>query len=177
MATGVLQATGDAPRRCGNDHPSIAPYEMLRARDGDIMIAAANPSLWQRLCDAVDAPQLAHDSRFRTNTDRLANRAAMKAELEAAFQRFSMDELVNRLRAAAVPCGLVRTVAEALTDPQVEARELMVGFPDVAPGFKVPGSALKFSRMPAAPTRTPPRLGEHTKEVVESLGAHSSQGT
>lgn len=170
MATGVLQATGDVPRRCGNDHPSIAPYEMLRARDGDIMVAAANPSLWQRLCAAVDAPELAADPRFRSNTDRLAHRAAMKQALEAAFARFSLDDLITRLRNAAVPCGIVRSVAEALDDPQVEARQLMVGFEEVASGFRVPGSALRFSSIPAAPVRTPPRLGEHTREVLASLG-------
>lgn len=170
MATGVLQATARVPSRCGNDHPSIAPYEMLRARGADIMIAAANPSLWQRLCTSLDASHLAADPRFTTNTDRLHNRAAMKHELESALQRFTIDELIQRLQAAAVPCGLVRTVAEALTDPQVDARQLMIEFPDVAGGFKVPGSALKFSRIPPGPAHTPPRLGEHTREVLEGLG-------
>jgi formyl-CoA transferase len=170
MVTGVLQATGTVPRRCGNDHPSIAPYEMLRARDGDIMIAAANPSLWQRLCEAIDAPQLAADPRFHTNTERLKHRAEMKRELEGAFSRFGRDELVTRLRAAGVPCGMVRSVAEALDDPQVAARELMVPLEGVANGFRVPGSAVKFSRIPPAPVRTPPQLGEHTCEVLASLG-------
>lgn len=170
MATGVLQAAARVPRRCGNDHPSIAPYEMLRARDADIMIAAANPSLWQRLCAAVDATHLTADPRFMTNTDRLQHRGAMKHALEAAFQRFSVEELIQRLQAAAVPCGLVRTVAQALEDPQVDARQLMIEFPDVAGGFKAPGSALKFSRIPPAPSHTPPRLGEHTREVLAELG-------
>lgn len=170
MATGVLQATGSAPRRCGNDHPSIAPYEMLRARDAEIMVAAANPSLWQRLCKAVDAAHLVADPRFRTNTDRLQHRADMKRELEAAFQQFTVDELIARLQAAAVPCGLVRDVAHALEDPQIAARDLMMSFADVAGGFKVPGSALTFSNIPRAPSRTPPRLGEHTREVLRSIG-------
>jgi crotonobetainyl-CoA:carnitine CoA-transferase CaiB-like acyl-CoA transferase len=175
MATGVLQATARVPSRCGNDHPSIAPYEMLRARDADIMIAAANPSLWQRLCAAIDAPHLTADPRFRTNTNRLLNREAMKHALESAFARFSVGDLIDRLQAAAVPCGLVRTVAEALDDPQVDARQLMIEFPDVAGGFKAPGSALKFSRIPPAPSHTPPRLGEHTRVILEGLGLEASQ--
>jgi formyl-CoA transferase len=175
MATGVLQATGHTPTRCGNDHPSIAPYEMLRARDADIMIAVGNPSLWQRLCAAIDAAHLADDPRFKTNTDRLHHRQEMRRELEAAFARYPVAELVGRLQTAGVPCGLVRNVAEALADPQVAARQLLIEFEDVAGGFKAPGSALKFSRIPPAATARPPRLGEHTREVLDGLGLHANR--
>jgi formyl-CoA transferase len=170
MATGVLQATGQAPSRCGNDHPSIAPYEMLRARGADIMIAAANPSLWRRLCEAIEAPALTRDPRFETNTLRLQHRPAMKAALEAAFERYSVDDLIARLQAAGVPCGLVRNVADALDDPQVAARDLLMEFAGIGGGFKVPGSALKFSRIPPPPQAPPPRLGEHTHDVLDALG-------
>jgi formyl-CoA transferase len=82
MPVGILQATGAAPRRLGNDHAAIAPYETLRAADGMVMIAAANPRLWTQLCTALGLRHLEDDPRFRTNTDRVRNRMALKAELE-----------------------------------------------------------------------------------------------
>jgi crotonobetainyl-CoA:carnitine CoA-transferase CaiB-like acyl-CoA transferase len=170
LQVGVLQATGTVPHRQGNDHPAIAPYEVLRTRDAEIMVAAANPRLWRRLCEAVGVAELIDDPRYASNSARLENRASLKRDLEAAFARLPTDELLNRLRAAAVPCGAIRTIAEAIADPQVAARQSLVEFPDVAGGFKVPANAVRFSRIPAPETHRPPRLGEHTREVLETLG-------
>jgi crotonobetainyl-CoA:carnitine CoA-transferase CaiB-like acyl-CoA transferase len=155
----------------GNEHAAIAPYETLSARDGMLMVAAANPRLWSRLCGAIGAPQLVEDPRFRTNTDRVANRRALKDALERALSRFTVDELVERLGRAEVPCGRVRTIAEALADPQVEPREMLIGFDDPEIGaFRVPGNPIKLSEGGARPTRRPPRLGEHTHEILQELG-------
>jgi crotonobetainyl-CoA:carnitine CoA-transferase CaiB-like acyl-CoA transferase len=170
LQVGTLQATGTVPRRHGNDHPAIAPYEILRARDADIMVAAANPRLWRRLCEAVGAPELLEDPRYATNDGRLEHRASLKQALEAAFQRLPTGELLSRLRAAAVPCGPVRTIAEAIADPQVAARGSLVTFPDVAGGFSVPANAVRFTRIPPPETRRPPALGEHTQHVLDALG-------
>ena len=172
LQVGTLQATGIVPHRQGNDHPAIAPYEVLRTRDADIMVAAANPRLWRRLCEAVGVPELITDPRYATNGARLEHRASLKQALEAAFQNLPTVELLTRLRAAAVPCGLIRTIAEAIADPQIAARQSLVEFPDVAGGFKVPANAVRFSRIPAPDTRRPPKLGEHTQEVLEALGLH-----
>jgi crotonobetainyl-CoA:carnitine CoA-transferase CaiB-like acyl-CoA transferase len=171
MPAGVLQATGLSPRRMGNDHVAIAPYETLRAKDGMLMIAAANPRLWKQLCEAVGAEHLVGDPRFLSNTDRVRNRAALKIELERAFAAYTVDALVERLNRASVPCGRVRTVAEALEDPQVEPRQMLLGFndPQLA-GFRVLGNPIKLSSNGARPTRRPPRLGEHTREILEELG-------
>jgi len=171
MPAGILQATGRTPRRLGNDHSSIAPYEALRAQDGMVMIAAANPRLWKQLCVAVDVPELVDDPRFATNTDRVENRPALKAALERAFSTFTVDALVARLEQAQVPCGRVRTVAEALRDPQVEARQMLLDFDDpVMNGLRVIGNPIKLSEDGARPTRRPPRLGEHTQEILRELG-------
>ena len=170
LPIGVLQATGEVPHRLGNVHPSIAPYEVFRARDADIMVAVANPRLWRRLCEAVNVPELIDDPRYATNDARLEHRVSLKAALEVAFQQVPVAVLLAQLRAAAVPCGLVRTIAEAIDDPQVQARQSLVTFPDVAGGFKAPANALRFSRIPAPDTRRPPMLGEHTREVLEALG-------
>jgi formyl-CoA transferase len=172
MPVGILQATGKNPKRMGNDHAAIAPYETLNAKDGMLMIAAGNPRLWTRLCEAVGVGHLADDPRFRTNTDRVRNRPALKAELEAAFSTYSVDSLVDRLNEASVPCGRVRTVSQALEDPQIGPRQMMLGFDDEPElkGFRVLGNPIKLSASPARPTRRPPRLGEHTKEILAELG-------
>ena len=171
MPAGILQATGRTPRRLGNDHASIAPSETLRAKDGTLMIAAANPRLWRQLCSAVGVGHLVDDPRFTTNTDRVRNRAALKQELETAFASLTVDELVGHLDKAGVPCGRVRTVAEALEDPQVEARQMLLDFsePDMR-GLRVLGNPIKLSGDGAHITRRAPRLGEHTREILASLG-------
>jgi glutaryl-CoA transferase len=176
MPVGVLQATGNTPRRMGNDHMAIAPYETLRAKDGMLMIAAANPRLWRLLCEAVGAGHLVEDARFRTNTDRVRNRLELKAELERAFAAFTVDALVERLNEASVPCGRVRTVSQALRDPQIEPRQMLLAFddPELA-GFRVLGNPIKLSAAGAQSARRPPRLGEHTREILAELGYSERQ--
>jgi formyl-CoA transferase len=177
MPVGIFEATGAIPRRLGNDHSSIAPYESLRASDGTIMIAAANPRLWRQLCDAVGLTSLVADPRFTTNTDRVTNRPALKVELETAFAAFTVDQLVERLGAFGVPCGRVRTVPEALQDPQIEARQMLLdlGDPDMK-GVRVLGNPIKLSRDGARPTRRAPRLGEHTDEILAELSQRGQTG-
>lgn len=171
MPAGILQATGATPRRLGNDHPSIAPYEVLRAKDGILMVAAANPRLWKQLCAAIGMSHLVDDPRFLTNADRLRHREALKGELEGAFAVFTVEQLAARLEQAAVPCGRVRTVAEALDDPQVAARQMLLSFdePELE-GTQVVANPLKLSRTPASVRQRPPRLGEHTRTILEELG-------
>src|SRR5882672_8788642 len=105
----VLLATGVTPSRVGNDHLNIAPYQPLRAKDGLIIVAVANPALWIRFCDAMERPDWRDDPRFKTNTERVANRAALKAAIELVFEAFTVDELTKRFQAKNVPCGRVRS--------------------------------------------------------------------
>src|SRR4051812_16420786 len=123
----VLQATGVVPSRVGNDHLNIAPYQPLRASDGLIIVAVANPALWIRFCEAMERPAWRDDPRFKTNTDRVANRVALKEEIEQRFAGFTVAELTARCQAKNVPCGRVRTIGEALEHPQVEARDILLG--------------------------------------------------
>lgn len=170
MPLGILQATGKGPRRMGNDHAAIAPYETLRAKDGVVMIAAANGRLWKQLCAAVGRSDLLEDPRFKTNTDRVKNRPALKAEIEGAFAVYDVDTLTEVMEKAGVPCGRVRTVAEAMQDPQVEARQMLLPLNDKELGdFRVLGNPIKLSNHPQGAIRRPPKKGEHTAEILSEL--------
>jgi crotonobetainyl-CoA:carnitine CoA-transferase CaiB-like acyl-CoA transferase len=171
MPVGILQATGVAPTRAGNDHPSIAPYEAFQASDGMIMVAAANNRLWKQLCEATGLSALVDDPRFGANVARVGNRPALKRALEAAFGTLTVDVLIERLRQHGVPCGRVRTVAEALDDPQVAPRQMLIPFDDEElADFRVLGNPIKLSDSPADTSRRPPKLGEHTSAVLSELG-------
>ena len=166
-----LLATGADPLRVGNDHLSIAPYEPLRAKDGLLIVAVANPRLWVRFCDAIERPDLRADPRFATNTDRVAHRDELKHELETQLQRFTVDELTARLQAADVPCGRVRSMREAIEHPQVEARDLLLTQVHAALGrVQTLAPVVRLSRTPAAVRLPPPGLGEHTDELLAAVG-------
>lgn len=176
LPVGIHFATGQSPQRMGNDHPSIAPYETLRARNGFIIVAAGNPRLWTQLCIAIGAEHLVDDPRFESNTERLRHRTELKRELETRFQQFTLDELIKRLQAHNVPCGQVRSIADALADPQVAAREMVIAIehPDLGTINNL-GNPVKLSASPAEVRLPPPRLGEHTDEVLKDLGLPSKR--
>ena len=176
LPVGIHFATGQSPQRMGNDHPSIAPYETLRGRDGFIIVAAGNPRLWTQLCIAIGAEHLVDDRRFESNTERLRHRTELKRELETRFQQFTLDELIKRLQAHNVPCGQVRSIADALADPQVAAREMVIAIehPDLGT-IKNLGNPVKLSASPAEVRLPPPRLGEHTDEVLKDFGLPSKR--
>jgi crotonobetainyl-CoA:carnitine CoA-transferase CaiB-like acyl-CoA transferase len=171
LPLGILLATGSAPVRAGNDHPSIAPYETINTPEGQVIVAVGNPRLWKQFCTAVERDDLFGDPRFATNADRLANRSSLKTELEATFRQFSLQELIDRLEAHKVPCGRVRSIVEAIADPQVAARDMVVTLQDpvIGPVTNL-GTPIKLSRTPAQLASPPPRLGEHTEEVISELG-------
>jgi formyl-CoA transferase len=144
---------------------------VLRASDGSLMVAAANSRLWKQLCTAVGVPHLVDDPRFAANMDRVANRTALAAELERAFAIFTVDALIAKLGECGVPCGRVRTIEEALEDPQVGARQMLIPLEDAElNGFRVIGNPIKLSENPPRLYRRPPRLGEHTTEVLDEIG-------
>ena len=171
----VLIATGVTPSRVGNDHLNIAPYQPLRAKDGLIIVAVANPALWIRFCEAMERPEWRDDPRFKTNTDRVANRDALKAAIEIAFGRFTVEELTGRFEAKNVPCGRVRSIREALEHPQVAPRAILLAQAHAQIGtIETLAPVVRLSRTPAEVTLPPPALGEHTKEVLDGLPSRVS---
>jgi len=165
--------TGEPPRRYGNAHPTIVPYQTFDAADGPFALAVGNDAQWQRLCAAIGRPDLAEDPRFRTNPDRVANREALVALLAEHFRAAPAAEWIRRIAAADVPVGPVRTVPEVLESEQVKARGMIetVEHPTVGE-LRLVGIPFKFSATPASVRRPPPLLGEHTAEIEAELAAY-----
>jgi crotonobetainyl-CoA:carnitine CoA-transferase CaiB-like acyl-CoA transferase len=161
-------ATGEVPARAGNRHLTIAPYETFDATDGVLVLAVGNDSLWQRFCRAAGLDDLARDERFRTNAARVTNYAALQPLLARLFVTRKLDDWISLLRDAGVPCGGVRSVDEVLRDPQILAREMVavVDHPALGP-IRMLGLPVKLSETPGAVRTHPPRLGEHTRLVLQ----------
>jgi crotonobetainyl-CoA:carnitine CoA-transferase CaiB-like acyl-CoA transferase len=163
--------TGVAPRRRGNAHPNIVPYETFETADGEIAVAVGSERQWARLCTAIDRPALASDPRFATNGDRVTNRDELRALLAARLaERPSIDWLAA-LEAAEVPSGAILDVLQAFDTPAARARGMTVGLEHPALGpIRQVGVPFELSRTPASVRTPPPLLGEQTDEILAELG-------
>lgn len=143
-------ATGEVPGPLGTRHPSITPFEALRARDAHLVVAAGNDALFERLCLVLEREDLARDPRFSSNELRTRNQPALKAELETALARRDASAWLERLLAEGVPCGPLQDVAQVLGDPQVEARNMIVEArgDDAGPRLRMAGNPIKLSEVP-----------------------------
>ncbi|ANY20837.1 Succinyl-CoA:(R)-benzylsuccinate CoA-transferase subunit BbsF [Tsuneonella dongtanensis] len=161
---------GSEPRRLGNQHPNIVPYQVFACADGDILIATANDRQFGKLCRVLGLDALAGDERFAAMKDRGANRDALLAELEPVIGGWQSEALVTALNDAGVPSGRVNTVPEALAHPQVAARGL-VGSLERADGSEVGfvGFPALLSRTPATYRAAPPRAGENGDDVLHDV--------
>ena len=164
VAGGFL-VDGVAPQRHGNQHPNIVPYQVFQGVDQPFVVAAGNDSQFGRLCSIVGRPNLSRDHRFETNGMRVQNRAELIAELDSVFRLRPAAEWVSKLLEAAVPAGPILTVAEALQDSNTAARGLI----QESDGFRSLRHPVKFSATDPRVTSKPPRLGEHTSEVLTEL--------
>jgi crotonobetainyl-CoA:carnitine CoA-transferase CaiB-like acyl-CoA transferase len=175
VAQGAL-VTGQEPVRRGNVHPSIAPYQPLRVQDGWLAVAAANDGLFARLCRVLERSDLLDDPRFATNADRVAHRAELVDLLERTLVTRPAAEWLERLTAAGVPAGKIRGVGEALAAAAAagEPATVRVEHPAVGPLDLVRTAPRFTSADPAAPA-PPPRLGEHTREVLLEVGLDDAE--
>jgi crotonobetainyl-CoA:carnitine CoA-transferase CaiB-like acyl-CoA transferase len=134
--------SGDTPRRLGNAHPNIAPYQTFAVHDGWVIVAVGNDGQFSKLCQLLALPAVPDDPRFTTNRERVGNRAALEAVLAPALAQRGKDELLTALAAAGVPAGPINTVAEVFADPQVVARGMRLdldGLPGVASPIVIDG--------------------------------------
>jgi formyl-CoA transferase len=171
---GIYFATGEAPRRRGNAHPTIVPYETFEAADGWINLGVANDELWQRFCKAAERPDLGADPRYRKASDRVRNREELVPLVRALVKTRTRDDWMARLDKAAVPAGAIRTVGETCESNLLAARGMIAAMPHPTAGVvKAVKNAVHLSGTPLDEYAAPPQLGEHTHEVLTSLLGYS----
>lgn len=157
-------------RRLGNSHPNITPYEAFEARDRWFALAAANERQWAILCDVIGMPELRADPRFTDNRARVSNRKALRELLCQAFASQDAAHWLEKLQAAGLPCAPINSVPDVFAHPQVVARDLILETSHPSAGtVRLPGFPYKLSATPASVRLPPPRLGEHTQEVLGEL--------
>jgi formyl-CoA transferase/CoA:oxalate CoA-transferase len=164
-------ATGVTPKRQGNRHATIAPYETFTTSDGEIVIAVGNDQIWRRFCPAIGLPELAADPRFATNKDRMANYDAMRPPIDRVFRTRSCAEWIRILNDAGVANGEVRDIGQMLNDPQLAARRMIETLMHPTVGAtRVIGAPIKLSETSASLRTPPPVLGQHTDAVLAEIG-------
>lgn len=146
--------SGKVPHRVGNAHPNISPYDSYETQTGPIFLAVGNDRQFRKMLDILGKPELADDTRFGSNADRVINRVDLKVELEALLADWECGELENTLIHGGVPCGAVRTVDKVLAEPHTKHRNMLVEIDD----YKGIGSPIKMSRSTATYRLKPPAL-------------------
>lgn len=158
---------GTVPQRQGNRHVDISPYETFPCSDGDLIITVANDAQFQRLCDAIDRPDLAEDPRFKTNDNRKRHKVALREVLIECLAPRTREHWYEALRDVGVPSGSVRNVSEAIGVAAQSGRDMVVETQHPSAGaVKLIGSPLKLHGTPVVSPKPPPRLGEHTDEIL-----------
>jgi crotonobetainyl-CoA:carnitine CoA-transferase CaiB-like acyl-CoA transferase len=167
--------SGEIPKRYGNAHANIVPYEVFPAADGHLILAVGNDSQFLSFCRVAGRPELAEDPRFSTNPERVRNRAILIPIVQEIVRQRRKGEWIEALEAAGVPCGPINNMQEVFENPQVQHRRMRVDIPHPA-GVPCPTVAnpIRFSETPVTYEVPPPLLGEHTREIlggVLGLGA------
>jgi crotonobetainyl-CoA:carnitine CoA-transferase CaiB-like acyl-CoA transferase len=169
-------ATGDTPARTGNDHAIVSPYGMFRTADGEVALAPSQEQSYQRLVDALAAPEWRADPRFTSNALRVANRTAMNAVIEARLAANTTEYWIEKLNAAGVPCGRVLSLAEAFVDPQIVAQEMVLTQEHPGHGLvRVLGFPIKFAEAPCQLRRPAPEVGADTDAILREFGYSDSE--
>lgn len=162
--------TGVPPRRLGNAHPNIVPYQDFPTADGDFILTVGNDGQFRKFCEVAGHPEWADDPRFASNKARVANRAELIPLIRQATVFKTTAEWVAALEAVGVPCGPINDLAAVFEDPQVLARGLKVELPHALAGAVAQvASPLRLSDTPVEYRMAPPRLGEHTASVLERV--------
>ncbi len=162
--------SGSVPTPLGNRHPSISPFSSFTAKDGHIIVGAGNDRLWTKLCNILGKPELLTDPRFNTNGNRTAHVKELTAILNEVFSTKTIEQWMEVLEAAELPCAPINTVDKIVNDPQIKARNMIVELEHpVAGHLKMAGVPVKMSVTPGAVERPAPLLGQHTAELLKEI--------
>jgi crotonobetainyl-CoA:carnitine CoA-transferase CaiB-like acyl-CoA transferase len=168
---GRYLASGLVPQRIGSAHPLIVPYQAFGASDGFINIAAGNDNLWMKFCEVAGLLDIAEDPKFATNAKRVENREEVVEIISRVIATKTMQEWLDLLNDAGVPCGPINTIDQIFADPQVLARDMLVDVDHPKCGkIKLTGCPIKLSETPAEVSAAPPILGQHNEEILRELG-------
>jgi glutaryl-CoA transferase len=165
--------SGELPKRIGNTHPNLVPYQVFPVADGRIIIATGNDGQFVKLCGILGAPDMAQNPDYKDNTGRLAHRGVLVGKLSALTGRLKRDELLDKLESAGIPAGPINDLEQVFADPQVIHRGMRLELKsDAAAGGKIPGlrSPVMLDGATMASERPAPRLGEHTAEILREIG-------
>jgi formyl-CoA transferase/CoA:oxalate CoA-transferase len=163
--------TGTISKRVGNRHATIAPYDTFSASDGELFLAVGNDDQFRRFCDVTGQQALLTDTRFATNPARVVHHRELRERLAPILRQHSRAHWSDVLTHAGVPCGAVRDVPDALSDPQLMARQMIEAVEHAAAGtIKVLGVPIKLSETPGSVRTAPPMLGQHTARVLGEIG-------
>lgn len=162
--------SGTPPRRMGNAHPNIVPYQVFPSSDGHLIIATGSQAQWAKMCQVLGLDDLIDDDRFRTNADRVKNRDELAALISEKTSQRTRDDMLAELEKVFVPAGPINTVEDTFNDPQIVHRGLRIDIPD-GDGVMVPSvrTPIVFSESTLRLEQASPKLGEHTGEVVRAL--------
>jgi CoA:oxalate CoA-transferase len=166
-----LQVDTKTPAPIGSRHPSITPFGLFQASDGQMVVAAGNDGMFVQLCDALGAPYLCDDPRFMTNASRCEHHADLKVLIDAALASRPVTTWLEHLRALGIPCGSLNSVNDVMGDPQVMARGMLVELP-IGPRrqLKVAGNPIQFVGVPTVQHTPAPSLDEHRSALLRELG-------
>ncbi|MDM4767972.1 CaiB/BaiF CoA-transferase family protein [Pelomonas sp. SE-A7] len=167
--------TGQPPGRMGNAHQNIVPYQVFEAADGYLILAVGNDGQFAKFCE-IAGRDWAQDPRFARNADRVRHRALLVPEIETVVKTRPRADWLAALEAAKVPCGAINDIAEALADPQAQARGMTVAMEHpLSDGLRLVASPLKLSATPVQYRHAPPLLGQHTDELLAEFGLSEAE--
>jgi formyl-CoA transferase len=162
--------SNEKPIRYGNAHPNIVPYQTFKARDGYFALGIGNDNQWRQFCEKAGKKEWSDDLRFSTNSSRVENRKVLISLLEELFSQSDIPHWLSILEASGIPCGPINSIDQALQDPQVQAREMVIDVPHPSAGtFRMVASPLKIPTAPTEVRLPPPMLGEHTEQILREL--------
>jgi len=173
---GNYHNSGKPPKRWGNAHANIVPYQTFACADGHIIVATGNDGQYLKFVEAGERPDLAADPRFATNPLRVQHRDTLVPLLAAMVETRTRDDWIARLEAVGVPCGPINDIGEVFENPQVKARGVAIELPHPAAGkVTLVRSPMKLSATPATSGLAPPLLGQHTDEVLREVLSKSDE--
>jgi formyl-CoA transferase/CoA:oxalate CoA-transferase len=164
---GIYFATDQAPQRLGNRHPTIVPYEVLEAGEGELVVAVGNDQLWRTFCGVLGVDDLGTDPRFATNKDRVERHGVLRPILIDRLRARPAADWIAMLTEAGIPCGVVRDLEEVFLDPQIVERAMVVALDHpVAGAIRTLGVPVKLNDTPGSIRTPPPTLGQQTDEIL-----------